>query len=132
MSWKDTFKDEFDFRYQFVKSQKSNIRFPCYGGRFWWFLVSRNFENGYFYLADNSLIYTNNGGYLIEIPFDSIKKLKIKQGKLFKNSYQLYIAADKKYHFQINEIKDFSTKMTGNSRDNVRNFLDTLQIRIKF
>ena len=130
MSWKDNFKNIFDGTYILVKSKESNIRFPCYGGRYSWFLVIYHFDNAYFYLTDKAFIYTDSGAYLTEIPFSSIKKLKIKQGWLFKKSYQVYIRADKKYHFQINEIKDFSTELTGNSAENTRNFLDTLRSKV--
>ena len=130
MGWKDSFKNTFDVAYQLTKSKKQDIRFPCYGGKFHWFLISYHFDNVYFYLTDDALIYTDSGAYLTEIPFCSIKKLKIKQGWLFKHSYQVYVVADKKYHFQINEIKDFSTELTGKSSENVERFLDMLRIKV--
>ena len=44
MSWKDDFKNGFDRVYEIVKRKYPDIRFPCYGGRFYWFLWTRRFD----------------------------------------------------------------------------------------
>ena len=131
MSWKDDFKNGFDRVYEIVKRKYPDIRFPCYGGRFYWFLWTRRFETLYFYLTQHSLIYTASSAYITEIPFNEIKKISIKQGLLLKSSFRIRIVADKKYHLQINAIKDFSTKLTGNNADNIRGFIDILQASVK-
>ena len=131
MSWKDDFKNGVDRVYEIVKRKCPDIRFPCYGGRFYWFLYTRHFEDLYFYLTKNSLIYTASSAYITEIKFKDIKKLSIKQGWLFKFSFRIRIVADKKYDLQINVIKDFSTKLTGNSAENVKNLIDTLRASVK-
>ena len=130
MSWRDNFNHTFDFTYELVKKKFSDIRFPCYGGRFYWFLFSRHFEYVYFYLTQDSLVYTASSAYITEIPFNNITKLSIKRGLLFKRSIHVYLVADKKYHFLINDIKGFSTNLTGNGSDNVKNFIDTLQDKV--
>ncbi len=130
MSWKDDFKKSFDRIYEIVRRKYPDIRFPCYGGSFYWFLIKRHFESLHFYLTENSLIYTASGAHITEIKFNDIKKISIKQGWLFKSSFRIRIVADKKYHLQINTIKDFSTKLTGNSADNVKSFMDTLRASI--
>ena len=130
MSWKDDFKKSFDRTYEIVRRKYPDIRFSCYGGRFYWFLITRHFENLYFYLTENSLIYTASSAYITEIKFNDIKKISIKQGWLFKSSFRIRIVADKKYHLQINAIKDFSTKLTGNSADNVKSFMDALRASV--
>ena len=130
MSWKDDFKKGFDRIYEIVRRKYPDIRFPCYGGRFYWFLITRHFESLYFYLTENSLIYTASSAYITEIKFSDIRKISIKQGWLFKSSFRIRIFAEKKYHLQINAIKDFSTKLTGNSADNVKSFIETLRARV--
>ena len=130
MSWRDNFEHTFDFIYKSVKKRISDIRFPCYGGRFYWFLFSRHFKYGYFYLTQESFIYTRSGAYITEIPFHDITKLSIKRGLLFKRSVHIYLVADKKYHFLIKDIKDFSTSLTGNGSNNVKNFIETLQDKV--
>lgn len=130
LGWKDNFKDSFDVTYQLVKDKVSNIKFPCYGGKFYWFLVSRHFDNYYFYLTTNSLIYTLSSAYILEIPFKDITKMKIKRGLLLKNHYHIWLRADQKYHFLICDIKDLNTKLTGVSSENVRNFINTLKIKV--
>ena len=127
---KGDFKKIFDRIYEIVRRKYPDIRFPCYGGRFYWFLITRHFESLYFYLTENSLIYTASSAYITEIKFKDIKKISIKQGRLFKSSFRIRIVADKKYHLQINAIKDFSTKLTGNSADNVKIFMDTLRASV--
>lgn len=129
MSWKDSFKRNFDVTYELVKDEVPDVRFPCFGGRFYWFLAGRHYDYYYFYLSSNSIIYTLSGAYILEIPFDDIKKLKIKRGILRKSHYHIWLRADKKYHFLICDIKDFNTKLTGASSENVRNFIDTLKIK---
>ena len=127
MGWKDDFKKSFDFTYGVVNEKVRNLRFPCYGGRFYWFFVSRYFEALYFYLTKNSLIYTASGAYITEIPFDTIKKVSIKRGAFVKSSIHILIVADKRHHLLIKDMKWLSTKMTGNNEDNIRGFTDTLK-----
>ena len=127
MGWKDDFKKSFDFVYAFVKQKYPDIRFPCYGGRFYWVLVSRYFEELHFYLTENSLLYTASSAYITEIPFDQIRKVSVKQGKFIKSSFHIRIVADQKYHFIIKKLDYLVTGLTGNSADNVKNFIDTLQ-----
>lgn len=127
MSWKDDFKNGFDQVYELVKGKYADIRFPCYGGRFYWFLISRHFENLYFYLTKNSIIYTASRAYITEIPFDTIKKLSVKQGLFVKSSFHIRIVADKRYHFIIKRLDYLSTRLTGNNVDNLKMFIDTLQ-----
>lgn len=131
MSWKDDFKKSFDLTYKLVNKKVWNLRFPCYGGRFYWFLLTRRFENLYFYLTPNSLIYTASSAYITEIPFDKIKKISIKQGVIVKSSFHIRIVADKRYHLLIKDMKWLSTKLTGNGEDNVRNFLETLKASVE-
>ena len=131
MSWKDDFKKSFDLTYKLVNKKVWNLRFPCYGGRFYWFLLTRSFENLYFYLTPNSLIYTASSAYITEIPFDKIKKISIKQGGIVKSSFHIRIVADKRYHLLIKDMKWLSTKLTGNGEDNVRNFLETLKASVE-
>ena len=131
MSWKDDFKKSFDLTYKLVNKKVWNLRFPCYGGRFYWFLLTRRFENLYFYLTPNSLIYTASSAYITEIPFDKIKKISIKQGGIVKSSFHIRIVTDKRYHLLIKDMKWLSTKLTGNGEDNVRNFLETLKASVE-
>ena len=131
MSWKDDLKKSFDLTYKLVNKKVWNLRFPCYGGRFYWFLLTRSFENLYFYLTPNSLIYTASIAYITEIPFDKIKKISIKQGVIVKSSFHIRIVADKRYHLLIKDMKWLSTKLTGNGEDNVRNFLETLKASVE-
>ena len=126
MSYQDDFKIGFDYTYETVKRKYSDAKYPCYGGRYYWFLYMRRFQSAYFYLTSSSLIYTTNCIDVVEVPFSSIKKISIKQGKIFKSSYTVRIVADKKYHFIINSIKDFSTVLTGDGATNVKSFIDTL------
>ena len=129
MRWKDDFKQEFDLIYKIVKDEYSDIKYPCYGGRFYWFLVSRYFEELYFYLTQSRLIYTS-GGYISKIPFSKIRKLSVKQGLLVKSSFHVRIVADKKYHFIIKRVNYLSTKLTGDNAYNVKLFIDTLQSNV--
>ena len=127
MGWNDDFKKGFDRVYETVRRKYPDARFPCYGGRFYWFLFTRHFETLYLYLTQNSLIYTASSAYVTEIKFNDIKKISIKQGRLIKHSFSIRIVADKKYHLQIYAIKDFSTKLTGSAAENVKRFIDTLE-----
>ena len=131
MSWKEGFKRGFDVVYELVSEKHADIRYPCCGGRFYWFLVSRHFESLYFYLTNDSIIYTASSAYITEIPFSSIKKLSVKQGCIFKRSFNIHIVADKKYHFLVNDIKDFSTQLTGDGSENVKKFLETLKMSVE-
>ena len=131
MSWKDDFKKSFDVTYEFVNKKAWNLKYPCYGGRFYWFLVSRHFDSLYFYLTENSLIYTLSGAYITAIPFDTIKKLSIKRGLLIKSSIHIRIVADKRYHLLIKDMKWLSTRKTGNNEDNIKGFVATLQASIR-
>lgn len=126
MSYQDDFKNGFDNTYETVKRKYSDAKYPCYGGRYYWVLYMRRFQSAYFYLTSSSLLYTANCVDIIEIPFDSIRKISIKQGKMFKSSYTIRIVADKKHHFIINSIKDFATDLTGDGVTNVKSFIDTL------
>jgi hypothetical protein len=130
VSWKDDFKKSFDFVYTFVRQKYPDIRFPCYGGRFYWFLLSRYFEELHFYLTKNSLLYTASSAHITEIPFDKIRKVSVKQGKFIKSSFHIRIVADKKYHFIIKRLDYLVTGLTGNSADNVKNFIDTFRSSI--
>ena len=127
MSYNDTFKKITDKTYELVKRKVPDIRFPCYGVRFYTFALLLYNEYVHFYLTSDSIIYTASSVYLTEIPFAQIKKLSIKQGKFFKRAYDIRLVADKKYHFQISGHKNFSTDLTGDSMENVRNFIETLQ-----
>lgn len=129
LSWRDTFKKKFDITYQLVKNRVSDIRFPCYGGKFYWIFVRRHFDNYYFYLTENSLIYTLSGTYILEILFNDVTNIKIKRCLLLKNCYHIWLNADKKYHFLICEIKDFNTELTGVNSENVKSFIDILKIK---
>ncbi len=131
MSWKDNFKKSFDLTYELVNEKVWNLKYPCYGGRFYWFLISRHFENLYFYLTQNALIYTASGAYITEIPFDTIKKLSIKRGLFVKASIHIRIVADKKYHLLLKDMKWLFTRMTGNNEDNISGFIATLQASVK-
>ena len=125
------FQKSFDRIYEIVRRKYPDIRFPCYGGRFYWFLITRHFESLYFYLTENSLIYTASSAYINEIPFDRIKNLSIKRGLFVKSSIHIRIVADKKYHLLLKDMKWLSTRMTGNNEDNIRGFIATLQASVK-
>ena len=131
MSWKDDFKKSFDRIYEIVRRKYPDIRFPCYGGRFYWFLITRHFESLYFYLTENSLIYTASSAYITEISFDTIKKLSIKRGLFVKSSIHIRIVADKKYHLLLKDMKWLSARKTGNNEDNIQGFIQMLQTSVK-
>ena len=130
MSYNDTFKVLFDKTYELVKRKVPDIRFPCYGVRFYKYALFTYNEYVHFYLTPTSLIYTASSAYLTEIPFSQIRKLSIKQGKVFKSFYTIRLVADKKYHFLINSYKNISTDLTGDSAENVRHFIETLQASV--
>ena len=130
MSWKDDFKKSFDLTYELVNGKVRNLKYPCYGGRFYWFFVSRHFENLYFYLTQNGLIYTTSSAYITEIPFDTIKKLSIKRGLFVKSSIHIRIVADKKYHLLLKDMKWLFTRITGDNGDNINGFIATLQASV--
>ena len=131
MSWKDDFKKSFDLTYKFVNGKVWNLKYPCYGGRSYWFLISRHFENLYFYLTQNALIYTGSGAYITEIPFDTIKKLSIKRGLFVKSSIHIRIVADKKYHLLLKDMKWLSARKTGNNEDHIQGFIQMLLTSVK-
>ena len=131
MSWKDDFKKSFDLTYELVNGKVCNLKYPCYGGRFYWFLISRHFENLYFYLTQNALIYTASSAYITEIPFDTIKKLSIKRGLFVKSSIHIRIVADKKYHLLLKDMKWLSARKTGKNKDNIQGFIQMLQTSVK-
>ena len=124
------FQKSFDRIYEIVRRKYPDIRFPCYGGRFYWFLITRHFESLYFYLTENSLIYTASSAYITEIPFDTIKKLSIKRGLFVKSSIHIRIVADKKYHLLLKDMKWLSVRKTGNNEDNIKGFIETLQASV--
>lgn len=131
MNWKDNFKNGFERVYEIVKRKYPDIRLPCYGGRFYWFLITLHFESLYFYLTKNSLIYTASSAYVTEIPFDTIKKLSIKRGLLVKSSIHIRIVADKNYHLLLKDMKWLFTRNTGNNEDNIKGFIETLQASVE-
>ena len=131
MSWKDDFKKSFDITYDFVNKKVCNLKYPCYGGRFYCFLVSRYFDSLYFYLTENSLIYTLSGAYITEIPFNTIKKISIQRGLFVKSSIHIRIVADKKYHLLLKDMKWLSARKTGKNKDNIQGFIQMLQTSVK-
>ena len=131
MSWKDDFKKNFDVTFDFVNKKVCNLKYPCYGGRFHWFLVSRYLDSLYFYLTENSLIYTLSGAYITEIPFNTIKKISIQRGLFVKSSIHIRIVADKKYHLLLKDMKWLSTRKTGHNEDNIKGFIETLQASVE-
>ena len=127
LKWQEKFKNTFDFTYKLVKGKISDILFPCYGGKFYWFLIFRHFKKQYFYLTNDSIIFTATGAHITEISLKDITNLQVKRGRLAKHSYHIHLYADKKYHLLINDIKDFSTDLTGNGHENVNSFITTLK-----
>lgn len=127
MSWKGDFKNCIDFTYNLAKKKFPDIKFPCYGGRFYWFLVDRHTENIYFYLTEKSLLYTESGVYFTEIPFKNIRKLSVKKSAITKSMFHIRLVADKRHHLFIYCKEDFSTDLTGNAIKNTNNFIAVLQ-----
>ena len=70
------------------------------------------------------------GGYKYEIPLNEIAKATVKKGFLFKRHYHIRFRAERNYHFIIYDMRDFDTALTGASSENVRNFLDTLKMKV--
>ena len=130
LRWSDKFKRRFDLTYELVKDELSEIRFPCYGGRFWWHFGKRRFDVCYLYLTPSSFVYTYSGGYKYEIPLNEITKATVKNGFLFKRHYHIRFRVERNYHFIIYDMRDFYTELTGASSENVRNFLDTLKMKV--
>ena len=126
LHWRNKFKIHFDVIYELIKHEIPDIRFPCYGGRFWWRFGHRRFDTCYLYLSSSSFVYTYSGGYKYEIPFNEMKKVTVKNGFLLKNHYHIRFRTNKNYHFIIYDIKDLETELTGKSSDNVINFINTL------
>lgn len=129
MSWKDDFKNGFDLTYERVRRKYPDITSPCYGMRFYYtsFNVKQHCDYLYFYLTPKSILYTASGVHITEIPLNMISHLSVKQGWLFRSSFDIRFRAGESYHFSISAIKDFSTERTGKSSDNVKNFIDTLR-----
>lgn len=127
MSRNKHFKESFEFVYELVRRKIPSARFPCYGGRYYYFLLNRHFENLYFYVTDHGIAYTASGGTVEEIPFHLIRGLRIRQGFLFRSAYRVRFSADRYYDLLITDIKGFSTESTGNGAENVKNFLQTLE-----
>lgn len=92
-------------------------------------LISSRFQNLYFYLTNDGILYTASSAYITEIRLKDITKLSIKRG-LFKRSFHIRLNADKKYHLLVNDIKDFSTALTSDGADNVENFIRTLKEKV--
>lgn len=130
MSWKDDFKMTFDRVYEIMQRKYPDISFPCYGGRFYWFLITRHFTNLYFYLTQNSLIYTTGSAYITEIPFDTIRKLSVKQGFFVRSSIHIRMVADRRHHLIIKRLDYLSTKITGDGINNIDLFIETLQSKV--
>lgn len=129
LGWRDNFKKSFDVTYELVRDEVFDISFPCYGGRFLY--SGTSFYTCYLYLNSSYLVYTYSGGYIYKIPLNEIKKLKVKKGFWRKNNYHIYFLADRKYHFIVYDLKNFSTKLTGEGKENVKTFIDTLQKSVK-
>ena len=128
MSWTDDLKCSIDSVYKSVRKQYPDIKFSCYGGRFYWFLFTRHFKQLYLYTTNNCLLFTSSGAYITEIPFDKILKLSVKQGLFVKSSFHIRFVADKKYHFLVKNLDHLSTNLTGNCFDNVKGFIETLKL----
>lgn len=129
LGWRDNFKKSFDVTYELVRDEVFDISFPCYGGRFLY--SGTSFYTCYLYLNSSSLVYTYSGGYIYKIPLNEIRKIKVKKGFLCKNHYHIRLYADRKYHFLVYDLKNFSTKLTGEGKENVKAFIDTLQINVQ-
>lgn len=129
MKWREQVKYYIDFTFDLVKNQYKDIMFPCYGGRFYRFLLNRYYERSiYFYLTKDSLIYTPSGATFTEIPFLKITSLRIKQKG---NKLHIKFTADKKYHFQLYVNDWLVTEKVGNLKDNAKKFIEELESKIK-
>ena len=128
LNWKDSLAVEFDLTYAAVKNEIYDISYPCYGGRFNYFLITRRFEKLYLYLTEDELIYAVSGGAdITRIAFKDITKLSVNRGLLSERIIHIRFIAGKKYHLFINDIKDFSTDLTGNGAYNAVSFIDTFR-----
>lgn len=122
----DRFKKVIDGTYNSVKRKIPDIKYPCYGGRLYRFFISVHDEYLYFYLTEDSLIYTSNGVLINAIPFKDIKKLSVKRGAVIKYRFRIRLATGRKFHFYLYCNEKHSTALTGSASDNVRQFIDTL------
>jgi hypothetical protein len=127
MGRKERFKEIFDDAYTDVKEKYPQVRYPCYGIRFFWLAGRRTFEKVYVYLCEGSLLYTVWGDDIVEIPYDDIGKLSIKQGWLIKSFYHIRLHADKRYHFVLKRVPFLSTELTGEGEENIQGLIETLQ-----
>ena len=129
MKWREQVKYYIDFTFDLVKNQYEDIMFPCYGGRFYRFLLNRYYERSiYFYLTNDALIYTPSGATFTEIPFHEISNLKVWQKG---NKFHIKFTADKKYHFQLYVNKWLVTEKVGNLKDNTKKFIEELESKVK-
>lgn len=129
MSWKERFKYGFDFNYEAVKREYPDIKYPCYGGRFYYHSINypRKFEELYFYMTSKSLIYARGCTNITEIPFKIITNVSIVQGRPFKSSYHVRFNGGGDHHFIIKDMSWLSTELTGNNADNLKGFFETLR-----
>ena len=131
MKRKDQFKKMFDFTYEVVKRKLPDIKFPCYGGQFYRYLLNTYNEYLHLYLTPRGIAFTASGGHISEVPYCSIKSLSVRQSRLSKSMYHIRLVADKKYHFYIYDREIISTELTGNVSENVKGFIDTLQSEVQ-
>ena len=129
MNWKEQIKHSIDFTYDLVKKQYKDIMFPCYGGRFYRFLLNRYYEDGInFYLTKDALIYTPSGATFTVVPFFKISNLIVKQKR---NKLRIKFTADKKYHFQLYTNDWLTTEKVGSLKDNAKKFAEELKLKVK-
>ena len=129
MNWKEQIKYSIDFTFDLVKKQYKDIIFPCYGGRFYRFFLSRYDERRiYFYLTNDAIIYTPSGATFTEVPFSEISNVRVyKKG----NKFHLKLTADKKYHFQLYTNDWLVTNKVGSLKDNAKKFVEVLESEVK-
>ena len=125
----DPVRVEIDFVYKLTKTKYKNIRFSCYGGRFYG-LFSLYDEYLHFYLTDNSILYTASGTRITEIPIERILKISVRKSVLSKSMIHIRLIADKRYHFFIYCNEHFSTDLTGDEIKNANSFIDTLKASV--
>ena len=65
------------------------------------------------------------------IPLNEINKVTVKQGLFYKNHYHLHFYADRNYHFIIYDLKDFSTQLTGDGKENLKAFINMMATFLK-
>lgn len=116
-----------DETYKLVKRKVPNIMYPCYGGCLSWMFLNYSREALFFYLTDSSILYTQGGGRINEIPFADIKKISVSHSRIMKSVYHIRLTSDKKYHFYLYSRPDISTELTGDSTINVSSFIDKLK-----